>query len=42
MAQLPLPHPPTLQRDLFCETLLLKALRIPKKDCQKYLRILNG
>ncbi|EIE26693.1 hypothetical protein COCSUDRAFT_12364 [Coccomyxa subellipsoidea C-169] len=42
MAQLPLAHPPVLQRDLFSETLHLKALRVPKKECQAYMKLLNG
>ena len=37
-----LPPPPELQRDLFCETLHLTALRIPKRDCQKYMKLLAG
>ena len=37
-----LPPAPLLQRDLFCETLHLKALRIPKKDCNKFRKLLSG
>ena len=37
-----LPPPPQLQRDLFSETLHLKALRIPKRDCHKYMKLLAG
>ena len=39
---LQLPPPPQLQRDLFCETLQLTALRIPKRDCHKYMKLLAG
>lgn len=38
----PLPPAPVLQRDLFNECLQLKALRIPKKECQKYMKLLAG
>ncbi len=37
-----LPPAPVLQRDLFNESLQLKALRIPKKECQKYMKLLEG
>ena len=37
-----LPPAPVLQRDLFKENLHLKALRIPKRDCQKYMKLLQG
>lgn len=37
-----LPPAPVLQRDLFNESLQLKALRIPKKECQKYMKLLTG
>jgi len=37
-----LPPAPVLQRDLFNESLQLKALRIPKKECQKYMKLLAG
>lgn len=42
MAHLPLPDPPVLQRDLFSETIHLVALRIPKKECQVYMKLLHG
>ncbi|BDA40665.1 tRNA (guanine(37)-N1)-methyltransferase [Coccomyxa sp. Obi] len=42
MAHLPLPDPPVLQRDLFSETVHLVALRIPKKECQVYMKLLHG
>lgn len=37
-----LPPAPVLQRDLFNESLRLKALRIHKRDCQKYMKLLAG
>ena len=37
-----LPPAPVLQRDLFNESLHLKALRIHKRDCQKYMKLLAG
>ena len=37
-----LPPGPVIQRDLFNESLQLKALRIPKKECQKYMKLLEG
>ena len=37
-----LPPAPVLQRDLFSESLQLKALRIPKRECQKYMKLLEG
>ena len=37
-----LPPAPVLQRDLFKESLHLKALRIHKRDCQKYMKLLAG
>ena len=37
-----LPPAPVLQRDLFCETLQLKALRIPKKECNTFRKLLSG
>ena len=42
MAHLPLPDPPVLQRDLFSETVHLVALRIPKKECQAFMKLLYG
>ncbi len=42
MAQSQLPPAPVLQRDLFEETLNLKALRIPKKECHVYMKLLKG
>ncbi len=38
----PLPPAPILQRDIFSETLQLKALRLPKRECQKYMKLLAG
>jgi hypothetical protein len=32
----------TLQREQFRETLHLKALRIPKKECNEYMKLLKG